>query len=126
MTAGVVRAMTNMQTVGSPIGGTHPWTCNASGTCQTDATGMYHQFWVDPAKPTASMKGAHGERYAIVGTGPYTIAGRTWKATTMNYRNGATGTELLCIFETETGMVLAYAETSPSQQVHTYFRSIRK
>jgi hypothetical protein len=120
-----VSATTQLQTVGTPLRSTHPWTCTSTGNCNTDATGMSGQFWVDPANPTGSAHGAHGEPYTINGHSPYSYGGHTWDATTMSYNNPATGWQLFMVFETKTGLVLAYAETSPAQQVHTYFKGMR-
>jgi hypothetical protein len=121
---GQVAGVTQVQTVGSPVGGTHAWTCNAAANCTTDATGFHGKFWVDPANPTASIRGANGETYSIMGSAPYSYNGKTWAATTMSYQNPATGWQLMCIFETKTGLMLAYSETSPAQQAHTYYRSM--
>jgi hypothetical protein len=120
-----VAASTQVQTVGTPLLSTHAWVCNAAGNCKTDATGFSLKFWVDPDDPTSSARGAHGEPYTVVGKGPYTYAGRTWAATTMSYQNKDTGWQLMITFETKTGLVLAYSEVSPGQQVHIYFRSMR-
>src|SRR5215467_3402387 len=118
-----VAGLTQIQTVGTPIGSRATWSCNAAGNCtSSDATGLNGKFWVDPANPLASIKGANGEQYSMVGRGPYSRAGRSWDATTISYQNPATGWELVCIFDSKTGLVLAYSETSPGQQVHTYFR----
>lgn len=121
----VVNGVTNLQTVGTPIAGTHAWSCNAGGVCRGDATQMNGQFWVDPANPTASKKGGNGEPFSMVGSAPYSIGGKTWAASTMSYQNPATGVQFACTFETKTGLILAYSETSPAEQVHTYFRSMR-
>lgn len=119
-----VSGITNVQTVGSPIGGTHAWNCNAGGYCTSDSSGLNGQFWVDPANPTASKRGANGETYALKGTGPYTLNGKTWSGTLMTYENAATGVQLVCTFDSATGLILQYSESSPSEQVHTYFRSM--
>jgi len=119
-----VSGVTNVQTVGSPIGGTHSWACNAGGNCTSDSSGLNGQFWVDPANPTASKRGANGEPYVLKGTGPYTLNGKTWTGTLMVYENPASGVQLVCTFDSQTGLVLQYSESSPSQQVHTYFRSM--
>lgn len=116
---------TNMQTVGSPIGGTHDWSCTAAGNCSTDATGLAGIFWVDPAHPTESIHGANGEMYSVVGRGPYTYRGRTWNAVTLSYQNPQTGVQLTTTIDAKTGLVLAHSEVSPGEQVHAYFRSIK-
>lgn len=121
---GLVNGVTNVQTVGSPVGGAHAWSCNAAGACRADATQLNGQFWVDPANPTASKRGGNGEPFSLMGNAPYNVAGKTWAATTMSYSNPATGVQYMCIFETKTGLILAYAEISPAQQVHTYLRSV--
>lgn len=124
VSGGVVNAVTSVQTVGSPVGGSHAWSCNAAGNCRTDATGLGGQFWVDPANPTASTRGVNGEPYSNMGSAPYTYNGKTWAASTLSYQNPATGVQLVTIFETKSGLVLAHSETYPTQQVHTYLRSI--
>ena len=123
--AGKVSGVTNVQTVGTPIGGSHSWTCNAAGSCATDMTGLAGKFWVDPAHPADSARGPNGEPYTVMGQAPYSYGGRSWSATTMSYQNPATGVQFMIIFDSKTGLVLAYSETSPGQQVHTYFRSMR-
>jgi hypothetical protein len=125
VTANQVNGVTNMQTVGSPIGGTHAWVCNAAGVCRGDATGMNGKFWVDPENPTASIRGPNNEPFSLMGSAPYSYGGRTWAATTMSYSNPATGVQYMCVFETKSGLILASAETYPTQQVHAYFRSMR-
>jgi hypothetical protein len=119
-----VSAVTYLQSVGTPIGGSHAWVCNAAGNCRGDATGFTGKFWVDPAHPTESIHGANGEPYTVMGRAPYTYAGRTWDAVTMSYQNPGTGVQLAVTFDGKSGLVLAYAETSPAQQVHLYFRAI--
>jgi hypothetical protein len=121
---GVVTGVTQVQTVGTPIGGSHQWTCNAAGNCSGDATGMNGKFWVDPMGPTNSAKGPNGEPMTMMGSAPYPLNGKTWAASTMSYQNPASGWQIVTTFETKTGLVLAYAETGPAEQVHTYFRSM--
>ncbi len=122
--AGQVAGVTQIQTVGAPIGGSHAWTCNAAGVCRGDATGMNGKFWVDPANPTASVRGPNGEPFTLMGSAPYTVRGKTWAGTTLAYQNPASGWQIVTTYDTKTGLVLAYAENSPSEQVHTYFRSM--
>ena len=116
---------TNAQTVGSPIGGTHAWSCTAAAQCTTDASTLSGQFWVDPAHPTQSIHGANGEIYSIVGHGPYTYGGHTWDAVMLSSQNPPTGVQLTTTGEAKTGLVLAHSEVTPAQQVHVYFRSMR-
>lgn len=119
-----VAGVTQMQTVGTPIGGRHTWTCTAAADCTSDMPGFSGKFWVDPANPIASIKGANGERYSFVGKGPYSYRGRSWNATTISYQNPSTGWQLVCTFESQTGLILAYSETSPGEQVHIYFHAM--
>ena len=42
----------------------------------------------------------------------------------MSYQNPATGVQYMCVFETRTGLIVAYAEINPAQQVHTYLRGV--
>jgi hypothetical protein len=119
-----VSGVTSLQTVGSPIGRTHSWNCNASGNCTSDLPGFSGQFWVDPTNPTESIHGPNGVPYTVKGTGPYTYNGKTWTGTMMVYENAASGVQLVCTFDSKTGLILQYSELSPSQQVHTYFRSM--
>lgn len=126
ISGGQVDGVTQVQTVGSPIGGSHAWRCDAAGNCTTDATGLAGKFWIDPANPTASIRGAHGERFSLAGKGPYSLHGQSWTAGTLSYNNPDTGWQIVCIFDSKTGLVLAYSETSPGEQVHTYFRSMSK
>jgi hypothetical protein len=120
-----VSALTQFQTVGTPLVNRVTWSCNAAGNCQSSAAGFSGQFWVDPNAPTASSHGVNGEPYSIMGQGPYNVAGKTWAATTMTYQNPASGVQLSTVFETKTGLVLAHAENSPAQQAHVFLRGIR-
>ena len=119
-----VSGLTSIQTVGTPIGQQHSWSCNASANCTSDLAGFSGQFWVDPANPTASAHGPNGEPYTVKGTAPYTLNGKTWTGTMMVYENAASGVQYVCTFDSKTGLVLQYSETNPGQQVHTYFRSM--
>ncbi len=121
-----VSGVTQVQTVGSPIGGRHSWTCTAAGNCISDMGGFSGKFWVDPAHPTDSVRGPNGEPFSVVGRGPYSYGGRSWSGVTLTYQNPATGWQYLLIFDSNTGLILAYSENSPGQQVHTYFRSISR
>jgi hypothetical protein len=124
ISGGKVAGVTQIQTVGTLLSGRHAWSCDAAGNCTADATGFVGKFWIDPANPTASIRGANGERFSLIGKGPYSLRGRSWNAATLNYNNPATGWNIVCIFDSKTGLVLAYSETSPGEQVHTYFRSM--
>lgn len=124
VSGGAVSGVTRVQTVGSPIGGTHAWVCNAAGNCRADATGLNGKFWIDPAHPRESIHGANGEPFAIMGRAPYSYGGRTWDAVTMSYQNPATGIQLMAVYDAKSGLILAYSESSPAQQVHLYFRTM--
>jgi len=119
-----VSAITNMQTVGAPIGGNHAWICDAAGNCRSDATGLNNKFWVDIAHPADSVKGPNGEPYRVLGQAPYSYGGRTWTGVGMSYVNPATGVQLMLTYDARTGLILQYSETSPSEQVHIYFRTM--
>jgi hypothetical protein len=119
-----VFGVTTIQVAGSPAGQKHTWTCSAAERCTSDMPGFSGMFWVDPANPTASIKGPNGEPYSMRGNAPYTRNGMTWAATTISYQNQSTQVQYMCIFETKTGLYLAYSESSPGGQVHTYFRSM--
>ena len=120
-----VAAVSQVQTVGAPVGGTIAWMCNASGMCRTRKPGFNAKFWVDPANPAGSVQGPSGEPFTVVGTNVYAVAGKRWNATTMSYQNPSTGWKLLLVFETKTGLVLAYTETNPAEEVHLTFRSMQ-
>ena len=119
-----VSGVTSIQTVGTPVGQTHSWNCNASGNCASDLPGFSGQFWVDPANPTASTHGPHGEPYTVKGTAPYTLNGKTWTGTMLVYENAASKVQYVCTFDSKTGLVLQYSESNPSEQVHTFYRSM--
>ncbi|HYL94001.1 MAG TPA: hypothetical protein VEW69_12695 [Alphaproteobacteria bacterium] len=121
---GAVSGITQMQTVGTPLGGRHAWTCNAMGACQGDQTGFTGKFWVDPDHPTDSVRGPNGEPYRLIGRGPYAYGGRTWSGVMLSYQNPSTGFQYDLTFDAKSGLVLAYSETSPGQQVHVYFRAM--
>ena len=120
----MVSGVTQIQTVGTPLVSNHAWTCTAAGNCRSDMPGFSGKFWVDPAHPTESVQGRNGEPYMLVGRAPYSYGGRTWSGATLSYQNPATGWQYVLTFDVKTGLVLAYSETSPGQQVHTYFRSM--
>jgi hypothetical protein len=119
-----VSGITSIQTVGTPVGQQHSWSCNASGNCTSDLAGFSGQFWVDPANPTASTHGPNGEPYTVKGTAPYTYNGKTWSGTMLVYENAASKVQYVCTFDANSGLVLQYSESGPSQQVHTFFRSM--
>lgn len=123
---GKVSGVTQVQTVGSPIGGRHAWACNAAGDCLKDATGFHGKFWVDPDHATDSVKGPNGEPFKIVGQGPYAYGGRSWSATMLSYQNPDTGVQINTTFDSKSGLILAHSENSPAQQVHIYFRSMSR
>lgn len=120
-----VAAESLVETPGGPAGGEILWSCNAAGTCRSNREGFNGKFWVDPAHPVDSVAGPNGEQYAIVGRGPYRLGGKVWNATTMSYQNAATGWKSMIVFETKTGLVLAYSEANPSEEVHEYFGGMR-
>ena len=124
ISGGKVSAITQVQTVGSPIGGKHEWACNAAGDCEKDATGLVGKFWIDPDHPTDSIKGPNGEPFSVVGKGPYSHGDRTWSAVMLSYQNSETGVQFQVSFDAKTGLILASSETYPTQQVHAYFRSM--
>jgi len=122
---GRVTATTHFQNVGAPLSADHAWSCDASSNCVMDETQFHGKFWVDPNRAADSVKGPFGEPFRVVGQGPYTYAGKTWDSTMLAYQNPQTGVEYVVSYETRTGLILASSETSPRQQVHAYFRSMR-
>ena len=50
-----------------------------------------------------------------MGKNNFPIAGRTWNATTMAYQNTASKVQYVVIFDSQTGLILAYTESSPAQ-----------
>jgi hypothetical protein len=124
VSGGKVSGVTQIQTVGAPIQGKHEWACNAAADCVKDATGLSGKFWVDPDHLTDSIKGPFGERYSVVGKMPYSRGGRSWDAVMLSYQNADTKVAYQDIVEAKTGLILAHAETSPSEQVHVYFRTM--
>jgi hypothetical protein len=125
ISGGIVNGVTNVSTVGTGIGGTHQWACNAAGNCQTDASTLSGQFWIDINHPASSTRGANGEIYKVMGQAPYSnTRGQTWTAVTLSFQNPSTGGQLTTIYDAKTGLVLLHSEVSPAQQVHVYFRTI--
>jgi len=97
-------------------GWTYDWT-----TREGESWKDVHRFWVDPAHPTASVKGPGGEEFTVMGQAPYKLGNESWKATLMAYQSEEA--EFHLTYATESGLVLAYAEKYPTQQVFLYLRS---
>jgi len=121
---GRVFGSTHIQTVGSPIEGTHEWSCNAAADCIKDETGLHGKFWVDPDHPTDSVKGPFGEIFSVVGKAPYSRNGHDWNAMMLTYKNPDTRVAYDITYEEKTGLILASSEINPGQQVHAYFVSM--
>jgi hypothetical protein len=109
---------------------TDAFSCNTTGTC----TGSYPgQFWVDPVLPTESMS---SEPLTVRGTATSAItgvAGGAWTWTTMAYQDPAgcdpNQTPATCVlyqttFDAHSGLILAYGEYHPSQELILEFAGL--
>jgi hypothetical protein len=109
---------------------TGAFSCNVSGTCTGSFPG---QFWVDPVLPTESMA---AKPLTVVGTVTSAItgvAGGTWTWTTMAYQDpgGCDPNQMpaTCVlyqttFDAHSGLILAYAEYHPSQELILAFAGL--
>ncbi|MBU0590875.1 hypothetical protein KKF81_05355 [Candidatus Micrarchaeota archaeon] len=96
----------------------YPWTC-------TDGTICDWRFWVDPTDPVGSIKGPNGETLSIVGTGPYSYGSyQTNSATMLLYQNQQTKAEYHITADSRTGLIIAYAEKYPNQEIYLYVKSV--
>lgn len=86
--------------------------------------GYFGRFWVDPANPTDSVKGPSGESYAVKGQAPFSLGSQTWNSTALTYENLSSGVRYDLTFDSDSGLILAYAEVGPSQQIYKFFASI--
>jgi len=82
------------------------------------------KFWEDPTHLDGPVGTAIGNE-KIAGKGPYTDSyGREWMATILNYQNPSTGYEKRLIYETETGLLLAYTEKYINEHIFLYLNSL--
>jgi hypothetical protein len=117
-----VSGVIETETVGKPGKNSFQWTCTAAGRCD----GFPAKFWVDPARPVDSVIGPNGERFILMGQTPYSLNGRSRSAAVLKYESPATGWQFVLTFDTKSGLVLQYSETSPGQQVHLWFRKLAR
>ena len=117
---GMVSGAVNIRNGANPLQNNFNWSCVTGGNCQ----GYPAQFWVDPQNPTASMHGSNGEPFTVMGRNQVTYGGRTWDGTSMVYQNPASGVQYFVVFDTQSGLILAYSENSPAQQTFRHLRAI--
>ena len=117
---GRVTGSSNLRNGANPMQNNFNWTCMEGGACDTYPA----RFWVDPQNPTASIHGPNGEPFTVMGRSPSTYGGRTWDGTTMVYQNPASGTQYMVIFDTASGLILAYSESTPAQQTFKHLRYV--
>jgi hypothetical protein len=88
-------------------------------------TGFNVKFWVDTANPLHSEGRVYGKTVVLVGKGDYTVRGRKWQATTIAWQDPNTGGKSELIFDSKTGLMLAFSEKSAFDVVHEYLESLR-
>lgn len=124
MTTTVDRAAENSVSgstrVDIPNAPTYGWTYNWTAV-EGESWRDVHRFWVDPKDPTASVRGPEGEELSVVGQEIYEREGKTWQATIMAARSQ--GAEVSLTYETESGLILAYAEKRSSQHLSIFLGS---
>jgi hypothetical protein len=118
--SGTVSGRVNMRNGGNPLQNNFNFSCITGSNCD----GYPAQFWIDIQNPTASIHGPNGEPFSVVGRNNVNYGGRTWDATTMAYQNPASGTQFVVTYDNASGLILAYSESSPAQQVFRHIRSI--
>ncbi|MGA3035926.1 MAG: hypothetical protein ABSE64_00450 [Vulcanimicrobiaceae bacterium] len=112
------------------------WSCNTAGVCRArkgehtqipvlSDTGFNVKFWVDPTNPISSEGRVYGKAVALVGNGVYTLRGHKWRAMTISWQDPMTGGKSVMVFDTRTGLMLAYFENSAFEVVHEYFQSMQ-
>jgi len=125
VSANQVVGVTQVQNGNAPLTQTISWWCSSSGACRSNKAGSNGKFWVDPANPVASALGPNGEQMTVIGSMTYALNKHVYNATTMGYQNKATGLRMLLVFETSSGLMLEYAESAPTEQMHLFFQSMR-
>ena len=99
----------------------YPFTCYEGQPCDW-------LFWVDPNNPTQTTVGPNGEKYTDGGSaGPFSYEGvyvsgsySVEDAIMLFYQNEETGVEYHLLYETQTGLIVAYTEIFPSQETYLY------
>lgn len=133
----VVASVSQVFVSGSPkITDSISWSCNTAEMCRTQKgehtsvpvlsdTGFNLKFWVDVADPINSEGRLYGKAVTLLGKGVYTLRGHKWYAMTISWQDPTTGGKSVMVFDTRTGLMLAYFEKSAFEVVHEYLESIR-
>ncbi len=86
--------------------------------CPEGGPACLGRFWLDPDDPAGSFKDETGATYTIGDRMDYSVAGRNWDAAIMSYQNPGSGVIYSVIYDTESGLVLAYSHDYPTQKTY--------
>ncbi|MFB3764543.1 MAG: hypothetical protein ACE14P_04765 [Methanotrichaceae archaeon] len=92
-------------------------------TCLDGGPACLGRFWLDPKDPAGSFKDETGVTYSLLGRMPYSSMSRTWNAATMVYKNPGSGVTYTVIYDTQSGLVLAYSHEYPSEKIYLTLQS---
>lgn len=77
-------------------------------------------FWVDPADPITGRS----PPYEFVGYGPFTIGTQQWENAGTIVAQPREGVRYVLVFDAETGIVLHYSLTYPTEIIQAYLNSV--
>lgn len=86
--------------------------------CQDGGPACLGRFWLDPNDPAGSFKDETGVTYTVGSRRDYLAAGRNWDAAMMIYQNTGSGVTFSVIYDTQSGLVLAYSHEYPSEKIY--------
>ena len=88
-------------------------------TCRDGEAACLGRLWLDPKDPAGSFKDETGVTYTIGNRMAYSAAGRNWDATMMSYQNPGSGVVYSVIYDTQSGLILAYNHEYPSEKIYS-------
>lgn len=87
-------------------------------TCPDGGPACLGRLWLDPDDPAGSFKDETGVTYTVGNRMDYYAADRNWDATMMVYQNPGSGVTYSVIYDTQSGLVLAYSHEYPSEKIY--------
>lgn len=92
-------------------------------TCADGGPACLGRFWLDPNDPAGSFLDETGVTYTVLNKMAYSAADRNWDATMMAYKNQGSGVTFSVIYDTKSGLVLAYSHEYPSEKSYMTLQS---
>jgi|GEM_PF-3469940 len=92
-------------------------------TCTDGGPACVGRFWLDPNNPAGSFLDETGVTYTVLNEMAYSAAGKNWDATTMAYQNPGSGVTYSVIYDTKSGLVLAYSHEYPPEKIYMTLQS---